>query len=63
MNLEFRNAQWNNPEHTSFDVEFNHPIYGWIPFTADLNDPEEFGRNVFELGVNGTLPVGEYSGS
>lgn len=63
MDFEFRNAVWNNLEHTSFNVEMNHPVYGWIPFTADQNDPEEFGRNIFNLGVNGTLPVEEFNGS
>ena len=29
---EIRNAKWNNPEHTSFDVELNHPEFGWIPY-------------------------------
>lgn len=60
MELEFRNAKWNNVEHTTFDVEMNHPKYGWIPFTADPNDPEEFGRNVFAAGLNGDIPVSEY---
>ena len=63
MELDFKNAKWNDIEHTTFDVEFNHPKYGWIPFTANLEDPEEFGRNVFNLGVNGTIPVEECNGS
>lgn len=60
MELEFRNAKWNDAEHTTFDVEMNHPVYGWLPFTATPNDPEEFGRNVFASGLNGDLPVSEY---
>ena len=63
MDIEFKNAKWNNPEHTSFDVEMTHPIHGWIPFTALSTDPEEFGRNVFNLGVNGIIPVKECNGS
>lgn len=63
MDLEFSNAHWTNPEHPSFAVDFNHPVYGWISFTANPNDPEEFGRNVFNLGLNGDIPVKEFNGS
>lgn len=33
--------QWRNPTRNAFgtiDVEINHPVYGWIPFTADPTD-------------------------
>lgn len=36
-----------NPVYTShgrIDCEIDHPVYGWIPFTADPNDVEEHGR-------------------
>ena len=29
---EFRNAKYIN--ETCIDCEINHPVYGWIPFTA-----------------------------
>ena len=29
---EVRNAQSLNAENTAFDVEINHPEYGWIPY-------------------------------
>lgn len=34
-----RNAQWLNAEHTAVDLEIQHPVYGWIPFTARADDP------------------------
>jgi len=34
--MEFINAQRN--AFDTIDCEINHPIYGWIPFTADPND-------------------------
>ena len=43
--MEFRNAR-----HTAFgtiDCEINHPVYGWIPFTASADDVETLGREVF----------------
>ena len=29
------------------DCEIDHPQFGWIPFTASPDDPEEFGRELF----------------
>jgi len=29
------------------DCEINHPVYGWIPFTASPDDPEKSGRDLF----------------
>jgi len=43
--MEYRNAQYN--AFGTIDCEINHPIYGWIPFTADPNDVEPFGREMF----------------
>lgn len=36
-----------NPIYTAdgrIDCEIEHPIHGWVPFTADPNDVEEHGR-------------------
>ena len=30
------------------DCEIDHPQHGWIPFTADPNDVEPLGAQVFE---------------
>jgi hypothetical protein len=38
---EIRNAKWNNSEHTSFDVDLNHPDLGWIPFTVIPSEEED----------------------
>lgn len=59
MELKFRNAKWDNPEHTSFTCELDHPIYGWIPFTASPNDPEVYGREIFNAGITGVILVEE----
>jgi hypothetical protein len=43
---------WRNPSLTAdgrIDCEINHPVYGWIPFTASPSDPEPHGREIFEL--------------
>jgi hypothetical protein len=43
--------QTRNPIFTAsgaIDCEINHPTYGWIPFTASPNDPEQHGREIFD---------------
>jgi hypothetical protein len=45
MELEYRNPTRNGDG--TIDVEINHPIYGWIPFTASPEDPEAHGRELF----------------
>lgn len=42
------------------DCEVNHPVYGWIPFTASPDDPEEHGRDIYQRAVSGEFgPVAE----
>jgi hypothetical protein len=41
---------YKNPVYTAdgrIDCEVEHPVYGWIPFTADPNDVESHGREIF----------------
>jgi hypothetical protein len=37
---EVRNAQSLNTENTWFDVEINHPEFGWIPYGLDPADTD-----------------------
>ena len=40
------------------DCEIEHPVYGWIPFTAIATDVEQSGRDIFaaiEAGDAGTI--------
>lgn len=40
-----------NPVYNSLgtiDCEIEHPAYGWIPFTASPNDPEEYGAAIYK---------------
>lgn len=43
--VEYRNPQYN--ASGTIDVEINHPDFGWIWFTADPNDVEPHGRQIF----------------
>lgn len=46
-----RNPRYNNVG--TIDCELEHPIFGWIPFTANPNDVEEHGRYLYQQIVNG----------
>jgi|TARA_E500000318_G_C3466129_1_gene174645 hypothetical protein len=35
---EYRNVESWNDANTRFDMEINHPLHGWIPFTLDMSD-------------------------
>jgi len=43
--------------HGTVDMEIDHPQYGWIPFTADPNDSEQLGRDLYAVAIAGTLGV------
>ncbi|TJV19701.1 hypothetical protein [Mesorhizobium sp.] len=44
--MDYRNATYN--QVGTIDLEIDHPDRGWIPFTASPDDPEPFGRAVYE---------------
>ena len=48
--MEFKNAKYN--QHNAIDCEINHPVYGWIPFTADPNDVEPLGAEVYQAAID-----------
>jgi hypothetical protein len=43
--MKMRNITWNDVG--TIDCEIEHPVHGWIPFTADPNDVESHGREAF----------------
>lgn len=53
--MEIRNPLLN-PDGT-IDCEIEHPVYGWIPFTANQNDVEEHGREIFALALAMNPPL------
>ena len=51
--------EYRNPTFTAtgaIDCEINHPIYGWIPFTADPADVEPIGAEVFNAAKDSAAP-------
>ena len=45
----------------SINIELNHPVHGWIPFTASPNDVEESGRLLYAEAIAGNFgPIADY---
>jgi hypothetical protein len=51
---EIRNAKSLNAENTLYDVEINHPEFGWIPYTLDPNDTDQTVSNDDLLAMIGS---------
>lgn len=59
---EVRNAKYSSDDGYFIDCEYNHPVYGWIPFTASPDDVEELGRTIFQhITESGDLVVAPYT--
>jgi hypothetical protein len=43
--MDVRNAAYN--QYGTIDCEINHPVFGWIPFTASPDDVEPHGREIY----------------
>jgi hypothetical protein len=52
--MQFRNPAFN--QFGTIDCEINHPQFGWIPFTADPNDVEPLGAEVFAAAQGQAAP-------
>ena len=51
---EIRNARSMNAENTHFDVEINHPDYGWIPYALTPWDTDNTINNTELLALIGS---------
>ena len=49
-----RNAVSLNAENTRFDLEIQHPDYGWVPYTLDPDDTDETVNNTELRSLIGT---------
>ena len=48
--------QVKNPSYNAvgtIDLEIDHPTYGWIPFTAALDDTEALGKELYAKAIAG----------
>lgn len=53
MPYEIRNCRYN--ADGNIDLEINHPVYGWVGFTASANDPVEHGRQIYAQALLGEV--------
>jgi hypothetical protein len=51
---EIRNARSMNAENTHFDLEINHPDYGWIPYALTPWDTDNTINNTELLALIGS---------
>ena len=49
--MEIKNPRYN--KLGTIDLDMNHPVYGWIPFTASPDDVEKYGKLIFEKAKAG----------
>jgi hypothetical protein len=50
---DIRYATYNG--RGTIDLQYNHPEFGWIPFTAGSDDPEPLGVQLYDLAIQGTI--------
>lgn len=52
-----------NAKHVAdglINCDYEHPVLGWIPFTASPNDVEQIGRDIYALAASGDVaPMAE----
>ena len=51
--MNIRNAK--HDADGSIFVEYEHPKYGWIPFSARSDDVEQLGRDLYALAAAGEV--------
>jgi len=51
---EVRNAVSLDADNTMFNVEINHPVYGWIPYTIQPSDTDNTINNKELLSLIGS---------
>lgn len=62
VSYELRNAFYSSSTNEVIDCEFNHPSFGWIPFTAHANDPEPHSRDIYDQLITGnSCPISPYT--
>lgn len=55
--------EWRNPAYNQFntiDCEINHPVHGWLPFTASPDDPEPLGQELYAEIIASGVPIEPY---
>lgn len=57
--MQVKNPKYNHAG--CVDCEIEHPVYGWIPFTASPDDVEQHGRELYAEAISGKFgPIAAY---
>lgn len=56
--MEIKNFKYT--QDSDIDLEMEHPIHGWIPFTASPDDPEEYGRELYQQVIDSGVAIAPY---
>lgn len=56
MTISIRNPVFSRADQSSIDVDYEHPDYGWIPFTARQDDVEQIGRDIYAQAFPAASP-------
>ena len=51
--MKAKNLKYSNQYGSTIDLEYEHPTYGWIPFTASETDVEDTGRELYKKAIAG----------
>ncbi len=51
--MDYRKAKYNAAG--TIDCEIDHPVFGWIPFTASPDDDTEYGPEIYGLALQGDV--------
>lgn len=49
--MQAKNPRYNR--NNTIDLDINHPVYGWIPFTASPDDVEQYGKDLYNQARTG----------
>lgn len=49
--FEFRNPKYSAPDNSTIDMEVNHPMFGWIPFTTTPEGPEPYYKELWDAAI------------
>jgi|TARA_Y100000015_G_scaffold21675_1_gene21012 hypothetical protein len=63
MDIDFTTDNVKNPVYTEngdIDLEFNHPDFGWMPYTISESDPDSTIDNDALKHVANELGIKEY---
>lgn len=58
MTYEFRSPVYSTPDGQQIDMEINHPVFGWVPYTARPDAGEQINRDMYAAAL--LCDVGDY---